>query len=153
MFAKILCGKKVQLILFAYLSHFWLNYTVIGLYTGNWALWAYCLGPCTGKSYCHWYFCRPLWLIVLMQKELAMYVFSWINQLWAGPFGPTVWGPVQAKVAVMAILQRNDICQVLSMHNVQLNKPILGPPILRPPGRRYRMWPGSNTDCGLLAHT
>ena len=25
---------------------------------GDKALWGYCLGPCTGKSYCHWYFCK-----------------------------------------------------------------------------------------------
>ena len=32
---------------------------------------------------------------------------------------------------------------------LQLNKRIFGPPILRPPGQSYRLWPGSNTNCWL----
>ena len=84
------------------------------------ALWGYCLGICTGKSCCHWYFCKPQWVIGPMQKESSLYLFGWITP-WGGPLWGYCLGPGTGKSCCRCYFHQkyppgSNIQQVLSLY-------------------------------------
>ena len=82
-------------------------------------------GPRTGVTCCHWYFCTSYSVIVQMQEDSRLWLFTWIHQvIQLGPLGLLSEAPYRSNLLSLVFVY---ILQCNSLHHsvVQMQKKIL----------------------------